>query len=119
MLDGAAGMKSQRVVSGVDSNASGLCRVLCWHRSRTVVSAQVCVPQLLIRVRCCVRCLFRTQVDSLQQLELQAAALLLRMEQLRRVITSTSCQYRAFCTWLLKTIQQLERTQDANGALGR
>lgn len=57
------------------------------------------------------------QVDSLQQLELQAAALLLRMEQLRRVVTSTACQYRAFCTWLLKTIQQLERTQDANGVL--
>lgn len=64
-------------------------------------------------------CLLCLQADSLQQLELQAAALLLRMEQLRRVVTSTACQYRAFCTWLLKTIQQLERTQDANGALGR
>lgn len=82
-------------------------------------AAHVCVPQLLIRVRCCVPCLLCLQADSLQQLELQAAALLLRMEQLRRVVTSTACQYRAFCTWLLKTIQQLERTQDANGALGR
>jgi hypothetical protein len=54
----------------------------------------------------------------LQQLELQAAALMLRLEQLRRAVTSTACQYRTFCTWLLKTIQQLERTQDANGALG-
>lgn len=55
----------------------------------------------------------------LQQLELQGASLMLRLEQLRRVVTSTACQYRAFCTWLLKTIQQLERTQDANGALGK
>ena len=50
----------------------------------------------------------------LQQLELQAAALLLRLEQLRRVVTSTACQFRAFCTWLLKTIQQLEHGQEAN-----
>ncbi len=50
----------------------------------------------------------------LQQLELQAGALLLRLEQLRRVVTSTACQFRAFCTWLLKTIQQLEVGQDAN-----
>lgn len=54
----------------------------------------------------------------LQQLELQAGALLLRLEQLRRVVTSTACQFRAFCTWLLKTIQQLEAGQDANSTAG-
>jgi hypothetical protein len=58
------------------------------------------------------------QVDMLQQLELQAGALLLRLEQLRRVVTSTACQFRAFCTWLLKTIQQLEAGQDANSNPG-
>lgn len=55
-------------------------------------------------------CLSYLQVDLLQQLELQSAALLLRLEQLRRVVTSTACQYRAFCSWLLKVVQQLENS---------
>lgn len=54
------------------------------------------------------------QVEMLQQLELQAAALLLRLEELRRVVTSTGCQFRAFCSWLLKSIQQLDDSQEAN-----
>jgi hypothetical protein len=55
----------------------------------------------------------------LQQLQLQAAALLLRLEQLRRVVTATACQSRAFCTWLLNTIQTLERSQEANAAASK
>lgn len=49
----------------------------------------------------------------MQHLELHAAALLLRTEQLRRSTTAVACQYRAFFTWLLKTMRQLEG-QDAN-----
>lgn len=55
------------------------------------------------------------QVELLQQLELNAAALLLRTEQLRRAVTTITCQYRAFFTWLLKTIKVLEG-QDPNQA---
>jgi hypothetical protein len=80
------------------------------------IPVMLCVLTVLKAPRCSPSC--GLQVDMLQQLELQAAALMLRLEQLRRVVTSTACQYRTFCTWLLKTIQQLERTQDANGALG-
>jgi hypothetical protein len=58
------------------------------------------------------------QVDMLQQLQLQASALLLRLEQLRQLVTATACQSRAFCTWLLHTIQTLERSQEANAAAG-
>jgi hypothetical protein len=55
------------------------------------------------------------QVSQLQVLELHAAALLLRTEQLRRTLTTISCQYRAFFTWLLKAVRQLEG-QDAAAA---
>lgn len=48
------------------------------------------------------------QVELLQQLELNAAALLLRTEHLRRAVTTIACQYRSFFTWLLTTIKQLE-----------
>jgi hypothetical protein len=54
-------------------------------------------------------------VSQLQVLELHAAAALLRTEQLRRTLTSIACQYRAFFTWLLKAVRQLEG-QDAAAA---
>jgi len=47
-------------------------------------------------------------VTALKQLELQVAALLLRLEQLRRVVTDVTCQYRTFFSWLLKMLRQLE-----------
>eukprot|EP00775_Hariotina_reticulata_P012351 gene12351-12485_t len=48
------------------------------------------------------------QVTAMKQLELHVAALLLRVEQLRRVVTDVTCQYRTFFCWLLKMLRQLE-----------
>jgi hypothetical protein len=57
------------------------------------------------------------QVSQLQVLELHAAATLLRTEQLRRTLTSVTCQYRAFFTWLLKALRQLEGQDAAGGVM--
>lgn len=57
------------------------------------------------------------QADAIRLLELQAAALLLRLEQLRRTVTATACQYRAFFSWLLKVIRQLEAASGSGTGL--
>jgi hypothetical protein len=48
------------------------------------------------------------QVEVLAQLEREAAALLLRAECARILLTSIGPEYRAFFSWLLRAVQSLE-----------
>ncbi|KAF8060496.1 Eefsec [Scenedesmus sp. PABB004] len=55
---------------------------------------------------------------ALRALELNAAALLLRVEQLRRAVTGVACGYRAFFSWLLRTLRTLDGGGDGGGDVG-
>ncbi|WIA35226.1 hypothetical protein OEZ86_003688 [Tetradesmus obliquus] len=116
---GEAGLR--RLARSLDSTASGLHTALL----ERLLPLLELVLFLLGELRGCVACgggaqppagsWMGLQVSQLQVLELHAAALLLRTEQLRRSLTSLACQYRAFFTWLLKAVRQLEG-QDAAAA---
>eukprot|EP00879_Flechtneria_rotunda_P028234 GHRR01030325.1.p1 GENE.GHRR01030325.1~~GHRR01030325.1.p1 ORF type:complete len:267 (+),score=97.53 GHRR01030325.1:878-1678(+) len=110
----------RRLARGLDSTAGGVHTALL---ERVMPLAEL-VLFLLGELRGCVACAAAAaghqataaegscwmglKVELLQQLQLHAAALLLRCEQLRRCVTNAACQYRAFFTWLLKVVRQLE-----------
>ncbi|KAF6264340.1 anaphase-promoting complex, cyclosome, subunit 4-domain-containing protein [Scenedesmus sp. NREL 46B-D3] len=119
---GEAGLR--RLARSLDSTASGLHTALL----ERVMPLLELVLFLLGELRGCVACggggrpptgaWMGLQVSQLQVLELHAAALLLRTEQLRRTLTASACQYRAFFTWLLTAVRQLEGPGAAAGADG-